>query len=61
MLDSYQQLRQSERHYEAEMKRLSIQVCGKTYIYTVEPLNKGHFGANSFVPYREVVPISEVK
>ena len=29
--------------------------------YTVEPLNKGHFGANSFVPCREVVPISEVK
>ena len=29
--------------------------------YTVEPLNKGHFGANSFVPRREVVPISEVK
>ena len=29
--------------------------------YTVEPLNKGHFGANSVVPCREVVPISEVK
>ena len=29
--------------------------------FTVEPLNKGHFGANSFVPCREVVPISEVK
>ena len=28
--------------------------------YTVEPLKKGHFGANSFVPCREVVPISEV-
>ena len=28
---------------------------------TVEPLNKGHFGANSFIPCREVVPISEVK
>ena len=27
---------------------------------TVEPLNKGHFGANSFVPCREVGPISEV-
>ena len=27
---------------------------------TVKPLNKGHFGANSFVPCREVVPISEV-
>ena len=32
-----------------------------TVLYTVEPLNKGHFGANSFVPCREVVPISEVK
>ena len=29
-------------------------------LYTVEPPNKGHFGANSFVPCREVVPISEV-
>ena len=29
--------------------------------YTVEPPNKGHFGANSFVACREVVPISEVK
>ena len=28
---------------------------------TVEPPNKGHFGGNSFVPCREVVPISEVK
>ena len=28
---------------------------------TVELPNKGHFGANSFVPCREVVPISEVK
>ena len=28
---------------------------------TVEPPNKGHFGANSFVPCGEVVPISEVK
>ena len=27
----------------------------------LSPLNKGHFGANSFVPCREVVPISEVK
>ena len=29
--------------------------------YTVEPPNKGHFGTNSFVPSREVVPILEVK
>jgi hypothetical protein len=28
--------------------------------YTVEPLNKGHYEANDFVPRREVVPISEV-
>ena len=29
--------------------------------FTVEPPNNGHFGANNFVPYREVVPILEVK
>ena len=28
---------------------------------TVEPPNKGHYGANGFVPCREIVPISEVK
>ena len=28
--------------------------------YTVEPLNKGHFGNGSFVLSSEVVPISEV-
>ena len=28
---------------------------------TVEPPNKGHFGAKSLVPCREVVPISEVE
>ena len=28
-------------------------------MYTVEPLNKEHFGANSFVPHIEVVPIPE--
>ena len=33
----------------------------KTLFNTVEPLNKGHIGVNSFVRYREVVPISEVK
>ena len=33
-----------------------ILVCGN---FHVEPPNKGHFGANSFVPCREVVPISE--
>ena len=30
-------------------------------VYTVEPPNKGYFEANSFVPCKEVVPISEVK
>ena len=30
-------------------------------VNTVEHPNKEHFGANSFVPCREVVPISEVK
>ena len=34
---------------------------GLNYVYTVGPPNKGHFGANRFVPCREVVPISEVK
>ena len=34
---------------------------GKNKCVTVEPLNKGHFGANSFVPCREVVLLSEVK
>ena len=29
--------------------------------YTVEPQNKGHYGANDFVPCREVIPMSEVK
>ena len=33
----------------------------EVYTHTVEPPNKGPFGANSFGPYREVVPISEVK
>ena len=28
---------------------------------TPEIPNKGHFGANIFVPCREVIPISEVK
>ena len=28
---------------------------------TVEPPDKGHYGANDFVPCGEVVPISEVK
>ena len=30
---------------------------GGMSLYTVEPPNKRHFGANSFVPCREVVPI----
>ena len=32
---------------------------GLLQYYTVEPPNKGHYGANDFVPCREVVPISE--
>ena len=37
-------------------------MCTKGYRHpTMEPPNKGHFGANSFVPCREVAPISEVK
>ena len=31
-----------------------------SYIITVEPPNKGHFGNGSFVLCSEVVPISEV-
>ena len=31
-----------------------------TFVYTVEPPNKEDFGANRFVPCRDVVPISEV-
>ena len=31
------------------------------HMTTVEPPNKGHFGVNSFVPRREVIPITEVK
>ena len=27
---------------------------------TVEPPNRGHIGSRTFVPYSEVVPISEV-
>ena len=34
--------------------------CVYLVTITVEPPNKGHFEANSFVPCREVVPISEV-
>ena len=37
-----------------------MQIASRS-VYTVEPPNKGHFGANSFVLCREVVPISEVK
>ena len=51
-----------ERFGDLGISTDSIQSESMTYIirYTVEPLNKGHFGANSFVPCREVVPISEV-
>ena len=33
----------------------NVTACGKYISTTVEPLNKRHFGANSFVPCREVV------
>ena len=39
----------------------SLMCLWKVRMYTVEPLNKGHFGANSFIPCREVVPISDIK
>ena len=42
-------------------KAFSFVLCTRMNVATVEPPNKGHFGANSFVPCREVVPISEVK
>ena len=35
--------------------------CPVVYYTTVEHLNKGHYGANDFVPCREGVLISEVK
>ena len=43
-----------------EVKKAKDKVRHRNML-TVEPPNKGHFGANSFVPCREVVPISEVK
>ena len=46
---------------ERNFKRFSTESILKITVYAVEPPNKGHFGANSFVPCREVVPISEVK
>ena len=41
-----------------------LETYGKIMQHKVQyepPLNKGHFGANSFVPCREGFPISEVK
>ena len=43
------------------MAKMVILVSEGSLPGTVEPPNKGHFGANSSVPCREVVPISEVK
>ena len=34
---------------------------GKRLLYTVEPPNKGHYGANVFVPCREVVPMYNLR
>ena len=39
----------------SRIREVPLKVC------TGEPLNKGHFGGNNFVPCREVVLISEVK
>ena len=36
-------------------------MCKLLVQYTVEPPNKGHYGANNLVICREVSPISEVK
>ena len=38
---------------------LLLMMVSRHVLGTVEPPNKGHFGANSFVPCREVVSISE--
>ena len=48
-------LRAANRLIREMVRRVSPPVV----IPTVEPPNKEHFGANSFVPCREVVPISE--
>ena len=46
--------------YGQNTSRVNLHVY--TYIEDcVKPPNKGHFGANSFVPCGENVPISEVK
>jgi hypothetical protein len=44
-------------------EELYNQTSSRTHnVYTVEPLNKGHYGSNNFVlPCREVVPIADVK
>ena len=49
--------------YTAPHKHTALSVCmyNTHNTCTVEPPNKGHFGANSYVPCKEVVPISEVK
>ena len=41
----------------------AVEIVGYLGNVTVHkgPLNSGHYGANDFVPIREVVPISEVK
>ena len=40
-------------------QKYTSSVLTESIVNTVEPPSKGHFGANSFVPCREVVPISE--
>ena len=44
-----------------ERKHVIMYKFQRSTAYTEEPSNKEHFEANSFVPCREVVPISEVK
>ena len=36
-------------------------LSGRKFVYTVEPLNKGHLGTQAAVPYSEVVPYWEVQ
>ena len=56
--DQHLKLRQDEFYDFYEVQNLKWREVGELQ-YTVEPPNKGHFGANSFVLCREVVPISE--
>ena len=50
-----------EREYIQNGAKQSGTLNKDSVFSKVEPQNKGHFVANSFVPCRGVVPISEVK